>query len=181
MTTSPKKQLLVWGIGGSVLVLALAWVNFFPLRQKLTAQRTNILDARVAMELNVRQQQNLSALKQQVDQTLSNTQALNRAFFDRTKTLAFLEYVEGLAEKEKLTLTEPQVVEPARTSPDTATTFSIEEKPFSFNLTGPMPNLMRFLRAVETNEAYLLITTVDLQENLDGNNSLSIQGAIPWH
>lgn len=177
-----RQQLIVWLVAGSVLVVAGIWTTLFPLRAKLQAQAARIQDAQVTLELNSRQQQNLSSLKNQVDQILKNSEVLNDAFFDRSKTLDFLEYIEGLAEKEQLELAEPQLTAPARVSTETATTYSLEEKPFNFDLQGPVPNLMRFLRTLEQHPSYILITTVSLQKGaVSQESSLTIEGVIPWH
>ncbi len=181
MKLSPQQQFVAWIISGAVLIAVGSWCTFFPLRQGLQAKRTKILEARITTEINTRQQQNLSALKGQVDQTLKNTETLNAAFFNRSKTLEFLEFIEKLADAEKLQLAEPQLAEPARSSPDTASTYSVEEKAFHFDVSGPMTSLMRFTRALETNPAYILIHTISLQRDQADVGSLTLEGTIPWH
>lgn len=182
MKSTPQQQLIMWIVVGAIIVLAGSWFAFFALRSQLQEKSAKILESRISIELNTRQKQNLSALKNQVDQILKNTETLNAAFFDRSKTFEFLQYIENLAEENTLELTEPQLTEPARTSPDNETTYSVEEKAFHIDLAGKVPNLMRFLRALETQPAYLLINTVDLRNNSQGSEaSLSIEGVIPWH
>lgn len=182
MKLSVRQQLYTWITAGTALCLVATWVIAFPLRQSMAEKSTRILDARITLELNTRQQQNLSALKNQVEQIQKNAAALQTAFFDRGKTLAFLEYVESLAESEGLELAEPQLEAPARATTDTAITFSVEEKAFQFSLTGPIPNLMRFLRALETHPSYILIANVDLQKGeTDQSAALTLGGTIPWH
>ncbi|MEK7631295.1 MAG: hypothetical protein AAB445_00305 [Patescibacteria group bacterium] len=182
MKLTPQQQLMSWVVGGTLCLTIGAWFAFFPLRQKLQEKNVKILEARISREVNNRQQQNLSALKKQVDQILENTETLNAAFFNRAETLQFLKYIEDLAEREKLTLAEPQLSAPARTSPDTATTYSVEEKAFHFDVQGPIAALMRFLRALETHPSYILVQTVNLQNgSVAKQNSLVVEGVIPWH
>lgn len=182
MKIAIRQQFIIWISVGAVALLGGLWAIAFPLRAQLQSQATRIEDARVTIELNSRQQQNLSSLKNQVDQILDNTKILTEAFFERTAALDFLEYVEELAAKEKLKLSEPQLASPARVSPDTATTYTIEEKPFHFEVQGEVPQLMRFLSTLESHKSYILITALQLQHaSPTSESTLSLEGTIPWH
>lgn len=181
MKISQQQQFIAWIALGALLIAAGSWYVFSPLHASMQSTRTKILEARITTELQTRQQQNLSAQKGQVDQIVKNIETLDAAFFDRSKALAFLESIEKLAETEKLELAEPQVAEPSRKTVDSVSTYTIEEKAFQFDLRGPIPALMRFMRTLETLPAYILVQNVSLAGGQSETGTLTLEGVIPWH
>jgi Tfp pilus assembly protein PilO len=180
MRFSPKNSLIAWSVIGLIIIVALIWVDLLYLPHKIDQNNNQIIDSRVNIELNNRQKLNLANLTKQLEQIKTSSVQLDKAFFDRTQALKFVEYIEGLANQlgveQDLKLTEPS------RSPNASTTsFYLEEKSYSLSLTGKTENLLNFLKSFESNDAYVVISSLSLQETDKNNSSLSLTGIIPWH
>ena len=176
---TPKMALLVWSIGGALLLLVLGWVSIVFIPQKIYTVSSAIEDARVTIALNDLQRQNLSTLTTQYATIQEQSAKLSGAFLDRTQPLHFVEYVEKLASETKVEQAFTPS-EPTRTRP-AGNIYHIDEKAFTLSVTGPTENVLLFLRKFEANPGYVITTTITLAEVESGNASLQLTGAIPWH
>jgi Tfp pilus assembly protein PilO len=179
-TLTPKQMLVTWMIGGLVCILVLGWLCFFSFAQRLRTNANDLLEAQVTIEANRRQEQNLSNLSKQVSEIQGHAEELNRAFVDRTKALAFVEYIESTAAKYNVEQAFAPV-EPTRAAPQKLAQYTVEEKSFHLTLSGKTVDLFRFLAAVEQNPVYLLTTSVALTQNEQGTSTMTLEGTIPWH
>lgn len=179
-TFSPKQMLTAWVGGGLLCIVALAWLSLSYLAQRLHANASDLLEAQVTIEANRRQQQNLSNLSKQVADIQGHAQELNRAFPDRTKALAFVEYIEATAAKANVEQSFAPV-EPARTSPTSLTQYTIEEQEYRLTVKGKTQDLFRFLADLEVNPVYMLTKSVALSRTDNGAATMELQGTIPWH
>ncbi len=179
-TLPPRKLITIWTSAGLLCIVVLAWFSLRYLAQHIEANTSDLLEAQVTIEANLRQQQNLSSLRQQVTDIQENAKALNAAFADRTKALAFVEYIENIAAKHSVEQTFAPV-EPTRTSALSLTQFQVEEREYKLTLKGKTQNLFRFLAELEASPTYMLTTTVTLNRNENGDATLDLQGTIPWH
>lgn len=177
---SPKQALLTWIGGGLLCIAALAWLCFSFFAQRLQANADDLLEAHVTIEANRRQQQNLSNLSKQVAEIQEHAKELTKGFVDRTKALAFVEYIEEIAAKHNVEQTFTPV-EPTRTVPTSLTQYVVEERPYQLTLKGKTPNLFHFLAELEANPIYVLTTSVALSREEGGNATMNLQGTIPWH
>ncbi|RJO59314.1 hypothetical protein C4546_02950 [Candidatus Parcubacteria bacterium] len=180
MQFSPKTKLLTISILGITLFLALVWLNFVFLQDKLNQEKNTVVDSRVNIELNNRQKQNLSTLTKQLDQIQESSDALNQAVLDRKQALKFVEYVEGLAAQFGVEH-DLKITEPSRKPTGTDKTYILEEKSFSLTLDGAVENLLNFLKTFEANSSYVLISNLSLQKGENNLANLSLAGVIPWH
>jgi Tfp pilus assembly protein PilO len=173
-------MLTVWIAGGLLCIVVLAWLCLSILAQRVSQNTNDLLEAQVTIEANYRQQQNLSNLSRQVTSIQENAKELNRAFADRTKALAFVEYIEETAAKYGIEQAFTPV-EPTRTGTPSQTQYLIEERGFKLTLKGKTQDLFRFLTELEANPIYVLTTEVTLNRDDGANASLDLQGTIPWH
>jgi len=177
---SQKTNIIIWSIASIILLSGLLWLDFMYLPGKLTQDKNKVLDSQVNIELNNRQKLNLSTLSKQLEQIQDSSAKLNKTFFDRTQALKLVEYIENLAGQynveQDLNLTEP-----SRTPPSNQNGFGIEEKGFSLSLTGSIEGLLNFLKSFESNESYVLITSIELRQNEQDSYSLNLSGTVPWH
>lgn len=176
---SPTLTLLVWSIGGALLLAILGWISIIFIPQKIYAVSADIEDDRVTIALNDLQRQNLSTLTTQYAKIQEQSAKLNGAFLDRTQPLLFVEHIEKLAAETKVEQTFVPS-EPTRVRPG-GNTFSIDEKAFTLSVTGPTENVLLFLRKFEADPSYVITTSVSLAEVEAGNTSLQLTGTIPWH
>lgn len=177
---TPKQALLSWVGGGLLCIAVLAWLCFSFFAQRLQANANDLLEAQVTIEANHRQQQNLSNLSKQVADIQEHAKELTRGFIDRTKALAFVEYIEELAAKHNVEQSFSPV-EPTRTVPTSLTQYVVEERPYQLSLKGKTQNLFRFLAELEANPVYVLTSSVSLSREEGGNATMNLQGTIPWH
>lgn len=179
-TFSPKQMLLTWIVAGLACIVLLAWLCLLYFAQRLQENADNLLEAQVTIEANRRQEQNLSNLSKQVADIQGHAEELNRAFANRTKALAFVEYIETTAAKYGVEQTFTPV-EPTRTATASLTQYTVEERAFSLTVKGSTVNLFRFLAALEQNPVYILTKSVSLSYDDKGASTMDLQGTIPWH
>lgn len=173
-------MLMSWVGGGVLFATILGWLCFSYLGQQLHLNASNLLEAQITIEANSRQQKNLSNLSKQVTEIQTQAQELNRAFADRTKALEFVEYIEATAAARNVEQSFSPV-EPARTAPPSLTQYVMEERGYRLVVKGKTPDLFQFLRDLETNPVYVLVTNVTVSRDENGNATMDLQGTIPWH
>jgi hypothetical protein len=178
-SVSPKKVLMIWTLAGLVIIGVLVYI-ILNLQKKISAARSDIIDARVNIALNTQQKQNLSNLTQQYDKIRTDSEKLNSAFYNRSKPLVFVDRLEALTGEFDIQEDEPVVSEPSRTRP-AESTYSIEEKIFSVLLHGSASNLLAFLAKFEAEPAYLLIDNLTFQQSETKEATLEINGTVPWY
>lgn len=176
---SPKNVLILWILLGMILVGSSAYITLL-LQKKITAARSNIIDARVNIALSTQQKRNLSTLTQQFEKIKSDSEKLNNAFYDRTKPLAFVDRLEALATQFNLKEDEPKVDAPSRTR-ILGKQYSIEEKNWGVTLHGTTANLLSFLAKFEAEPTYVLINDITFQQSSTQEVTLQLQGKIPWY
>lgn len=179
-TLSPKALLITWiAVGAAVAVLA-AWFILVFFGGKLQASAKQIDDSLLTIELNERQTQNISSLQKQVADIQSSAAKLDSAFVNRTQALELVEYFEQQAAKYNLEQ-DFSPVEPLRNPPSSPAVFTVEEREFRLNVSGSVPNLLQFLRDIETKPTYVLISEFGLQRGAENAGTLTLSGIIPWH
>ncbi|MFA6587773.1 MAG: hypothetical protein WCT08_01750 [Patescibacteria group bacterium] len=178
--TTQRIKLIIWSVIGLVFILILVWLNLFFIPKKIESDKGKVSDSLINIELNYRQKQNISNLTKQLEQIQESSVELSNVFYDRTQPLKFVEYIEDLAKKNDLEQ-DINVTEPSRTAVAVNSTYTVEEKSFSLNLTGQTENILNFLKSFEENETYVLITNLEIRNNTNGTASFTISGLVPWH
>ena len=127
---------------------------------------------------NSQKSESSSTLSKQVATIQSQAEQLKQNFFDHTKALAFVEYIESTATKYGVTQ-DLQLDDPSQI-PTSASTFTVTEKKITLVLTGPQQGLLQFFATLEANPAYIITTNLSLEKSQDGTSHLTLNGIIPW-